>query len=240
MKLAATPLVVSLAVAVSGCTVTNISIPDEAAAPDAGSVATPVPPEPPGSDAGALDASADGTTGALRDAEAGMPEGASPPDDAGLGDAIDPIALGRKWTYDVQTFGTSPCESGSRSGTVLGARSVGGRPAFDVQSFCGAAGTSSYSVAGDHVEVYYMGAWVLALDTPVQEGHTWSNGASTFTWHDVGAVTVPAGTFTRCFKAQQSGSASYSTYCRGVGPVRWYYTDGAGNGYDAKLTARNF
>jgi hypothetical protein len=28
--------------------------------------------------------------------------------------------------------------------------------------------------------------------------------------------------------------------CRGVGPVKWHYEDGLGNGYEAVLTAKNF
>ena len=37
----------------------------------------------------------------------------------------------------------------------------------------GRARTRSAAIA---VEVYYGGAWILALDAPVKEGHTWSNG----------------------------------------------------------------
>ena len=245
MKHAAPSLLVSfLAFAVSACTVTNISIPDEAGSPDGGGVIPPAHPDPGSGDSGVTDGNANTTpdgTVPPTDGDAGASFDAATSTDAGLADAIDPVAVGRKWTYDVQTFGTTPpCESGSRSGTVLSTSLVGGRQAFDIQSFCSAVGTSSYSVAGDHVEVYYLSSWILALDTPVQEGHTWSNGASTFTWHDVGSVTVPAGTFTRCFKAQQNDAPTYSTYCRGVGPVRWYYTDGSGNGYDAVLTSKNF
>lgn len=163
--------------------------------------------------------------------------------DAGVAapDAIDPVAVGNKWTYDVTVLGTFPiCHAGTSVAEVLGAKTVGGKPAFQVQSFCPGAGTSSYYVTGDHVEIYYDGVWVLALDAPVTEGHTWSNGVDGFVWHDVGTVTVPAGTYTRCYEAKEVGSPNVTTFCRGVGPVKWHYEDANGNGYEAILTAKSF
>jgi hypothetical protein len=53
-------------------------------------------------------------------------------------------------------------------------------------------------------------------------------------------VTVPAGTFARCWRAQDTAGESYTTLCRGVGPVKWHVVDGSGNGYDAALTAKSF
>lgn len=158
--------------------------------------------------------------------------------DAGADDRIDPIELGRSWTYDVTILGTYPlCKAGSHTGQVLGQKVVGGKNAFQVQSFCPGAGTSSYAVTGDRVEVYYANTWVLSLDAPVEEGHSWTDGLNTYAWEKVGQLTVPAGTFEDCWKAKHQTSASYTTFCRGVGPVRWHFVDGTGNGYDATLTA---
>lgn len=156
-------------------------------------------------------------------------------------DRIDPIELGYAWTYDVEIYGTYPlCKAGSHTGQVLGQKEVGGKNAFQVQSLCPAAGVSSYHVDGDRVEVYLSGVWALALDAPVQEGHSWSNGVTTYTWEDAGSVTVPAGTFDNCWTAREDQAAdSYTTFCRGVGPVIWH-TLVAGNGFDARLTAKNF
>lgn len=154
-------------------------------------------------------------------------------------DAIDPIALDRTWTYRVEIFGSYPgCSAGTHSGKVIRAGKYQGRDAFEVQSFCSGFGSSWYSVAGDVVDIYYK-AWLRVLDAPVKEGHTWSNGAAMVTWRDVGSVTVPAGTFENCFRAEISAS-SHTTFCRGVGPVRWYIKDTSGNGYEATLTAKNF
>ena len=159
-----------------------------------------------------------------------------------VGDArIDPIALDRSWTYDVQIFGSYPgCSAGKQSGKVLEAGTYEGRSAFRIQSLCPGFGSSWYAVEGDVVEIFYK-KWLRVVDAPVSEGHTWSNGVTSVTWHALGTVTVPAGTFTDCFKADQAaGYASYTVFCRGIGPVQWYTKDLAGNGYEAKLVAKNF
>jgi len=177
------------------------------------------------------DASMPGTDGG-----APRPDGATP-DSAPSDNRIDPITVGRTWTYEVTIHGNYPlCKPGSNTGRVLGQKSVGGRNAFQVQSFCPGAGTSSYAVDGDKVEVYYASSWVLSLDAPVQEGHTWTDGLYTYGWENVGPVTVPAGTYADCWKAKPTLGTSFTTFCRGVGPVRWRFVDGSGNGYDATLT----
>ena len=167
------------------------------------------------------------------------------PSDGSSGDGgdnrIDPIVVGRRWTYDVTVFGTYPiCTSGSHDGVVTGEKMLDGKRAFQVQSFCPGLGTGNYAVSGDVVQYDYMTTWVLALDAPVAEGHSWTNGVDTFTWHSAGSVTVPAGTYADCWKATQNVAyESYTVFCRGVGPVHWY-TKNAGNGYEAILTAKSF
>lgn len=151
---------------------------------------------------------------------------------------IDPIDLGWSWTYDVTITGTYPlCKAGSHVGQVLGQKVVAGKSAFQVQSFCPGAGTSSYAVTGDRVEIYYANTWVLSLDAPVAQGHMWTDGVNSYAWEKVGQVTVPDGTYDDCWNARPSVGTSYTTFCRGVGPVRWHFVDGSGNGYDATLTA---
>ena len=180
------------------------------------------------SDAGSSDARSDASA-----SESGSGDGGD--------NRIDPIVVGHRWTYDVTVFGTYPiCASGSHDGVVLGEMMLDGKPAFQVQSFCPGLGTVNYAVSGDVVQYDYMTTWALALDAPVAEGHSWTNGIDTFTWHSVGSVTVPAGTYADCWKATQNvGYESYTVFCRGVGPVHWF-TKNAGNGYEAILTAKNF
>jgi hypothetical protein len=155
---------------------------------------------------------------------------------------IDPIEVGRSWTYTITELGTYPlCPGGTHTGTALGSAIVAGKQAIQVQSACANVGSAYYVVTGDLVQVDVGGAWLTALGTPVQDGQTWSEGSDSYTWHSVGTVTVPAGTFQACWSATLGGQAStYAIFCRGVGPVRWYTRDAQGNGYDAQLSARNF
>ncbi len=114
--------------------------------------------------------------GAVADSGGPAPDATTKPD-AATDTRIDPIEVGRSWTYDVTIIGTYPlCKAGSNTGSVLGQKVVGSKPAFQVQSFCPGFGTSSYAVDGDKVEVYYANAWILSLDSPVQAGHTWTDG----------------------------------------------------------------
>ena len=184
--------------------------------------------------------------------EGGSPDnGGSPPsggaNEGGAGggastEAIDPIAVGNAWTYDVEELGTFPlCPSGSHTAETLAEVELDGKTAYEVTSLCANAASSFYAVDGDVVQVNYQGTWVLALDAPVEEGHTWSNGVSTFTWHDEGTVTVAAGTFDDCWRATQNVSyEAYTIFCRGVGPVHWRSVDLTGNGFDAELTGVSF
>jgi hypothetical protein len=188
------------------------------------------------------------STGASSGAGAGNTTGAgsggSSADGGGAADdRIDPISVGHDWTYDVTEIGDDPaCPSGSHTGKTLSEGTFDGKDAFQVSSLCTGYPPSYYAVDGDVVEVNYMGTWLLALDAPVQEGHMWTNGASTFTWHDEGTVTVGAGTFEQCFRATQddAGWDAYTIFCRGVGPVHWHSVDPSGDGYDAVLTAVSF
>jgi hypothetical protein len=96
---------------------------------------------------------------------------------------------------------------------------------------------------GDQVDVYENAAWALYIDPTLKEGYSWMSQGRTYTWHNEGKVTVPAGTFDDCWTAQEPGieGESYTTYCRGVGPVKIYLAGGfVGSGYDAVLTQANF
>ena len=162
--------------------------------------------------------------------------------DAGLpADAIDPIVVGRAWTFNVTEVGYYPlCPSGTQDAKVLDATTRDGRSAFEVNSFCTGVGSLYYAPDGDVVYWDYQGTWILVLDAPVADGHKWDNGLTTYAWKDVGTVQVPAGTFDRCFQVQDQNGPSYSVLCRGIGPVRYVYRDANGNGYDAVLAAKNF
>jgi hypothetical protein len=155
---------------------------------------------------------------------------------------IDPIATGNSWTYDVTVAGTYPdCNNGSGKSAVTQHSTLDGKDAYLITSFCPGTASVWYSTDGDIVYAYGGSSWLLALDSPVQDGHTWTNTIETFVWRDVGSTTVDAGTFANCFEADVQDAATYYavTFCRGIGPVKWHYRDSGGvNGYDAKLTAK--
>ena len=162
-------------------------------------------------------------------------------DGAAADDRIDPLVVGRTWTYAVTQIGSYPlCPAGMHDGAVVAESIKDGKHAFEVRSLCANAGTFFYSVTGDVVQFDAQGTWVLALDAPVQDGHSWTNGLTTYTWKTAGTVTVPAGSFDRCFQAKDDASESFTVFCRGVGPIKWHYKDASGNGYDAVMTAKNF
>ncbi len=152
-----------------------------------------------------------------------------------------PLEIGRTWTYDVMAVGSGYCSPGAHDAKVLGQSQKDGRNAFEVSSFCSAVGSAFETVNGDQVDVDYQGAWNHYLDVPVQQGHQWTYFNATYTWEAVPTITVPAGTFTGCWKAHQNVTYSaYAIFCRGVGMVESYSQDLAGSGWDAKLAAKNF
>jgi hypothetical protein len=190
----------------------------------------------PGAEAG-TNPLADGGTDA-----APLPDGAPKPDGSVKDTRIDPIEVGHAWTYNVTVLGFYPaCSNGVFVSNTLSSSTVAGKTALSVQSLCQNAGVFKYSVDGDRVYAYLNGSWKTSLDSPVAEGHTWSDGFLDYKWQSKGSVTTPAGTFTDCWSATTVASyTSYILLCRGVGPVKWHYEDGLGNGYEAILTAKNF
>jgi hypothetical protein len=176
-------------------------------------------------------ASGDSTTGTDRNA---------PPETR-----IDPLDLGRTWTYDITAAdgSASTCPPGAHSAGIVGpGATIDGGPSLRYQSLCSTFLVDAV-VEGDRVTVYPIdggggiGSKVLILDAPVEEGHTWnSGGGQMYVWHDAGTVVVPAGTFPNCWaRAYSGGQPGQIIYCRGVGLTR---VDDLG--YDAVLTSKNF
>lgn len=185
---------------------------------------------------------ADGGTDSSTIKSDGGDGGGDASDGAVKDNRIDPIEVGHAWTYNVTVLGFYPaCTNGVFVSNALSSAPLDGKTAIDVQSFCQNAGVVKYSVDGDRVYSRIAGAWRISLDSPVTEGHTWTDGFLNYKWESKGTVTTAAGTFKDCWSA--TTVASYSSYillCRGVGPVKWLYNDGFGNGYEATLTAKNF
>lgn len=214
-----------------------------------------------GASSGTVDGgpSSDGSTSPTRDGGGGIDGGPSvgdggPKEDGAVTEgggggggtkALYPIALGYTWTYDVQAVGGGAvCATGMHDARVVsGPRTVAGKQAYEITSFCAAAGTTQIAPdpKSDEVSVYYNGGWLTFIDPDLTEGHSWPYFNSSYTWHKEASVTVPAGTFTDCWTAKQNVSyTAYLTFCRGVGQVHSYSKDLAGNGWDAKLTKKSF
>ena len=158
--------------------------------------------------------------------------------DGGGGGALFPIAAGAAWTFQVTAVGNGAvCAPGSHEQRVVSADPVGGRDAFQMTSFCPAAGTGDYSLpGGDEVDDYYAGTWGVVVDPMLVEGHAWSYFNTSYHWHREGTVTVPLGSYDDCWTAVQDVSyTAYQTYCRGVGLVRSYSADLNRAAWDAPL-----
>lgn len=205
-----------------------------AAGPDGGTDPFADAAAAPGDDGGGGGTTADG---------GGKADGGGGGSDGSVKDTrIDPIEVGHAWTYNVTVLGYFPaCSNGVFVSTTLSTSTVDGKTALSVQSLCENAGVYKYSVDGDRVYAYLNGAWKTSLDAPVADGHTWSDGYLNYKWESRGSVTTPAGTFADCWSATTVASyTSYIVLCRGVGPVKWHFEDGLGNGYEAIMTAKNF
>lgn len=152
---------------------------------------------------------------------------------------IDPIEVGRTWTYQVETLGLYPtCPSGTSTSKALSSSKLGGKEAITVSSLCALAGNFDYSVDGDRVYSYFAGEWRLSLDAPVEDGHTWTDGFSEYVWEKAPDTKVGAETLGDCWSAKKKVAYdTHTVFCRGVGPVHWHFEDGFGNGYDAVLTS---
>jgi len=160
---------------------------------------------------------------------------------SGTEGALYPLALGDRWTFTVAAVGAgSTCAPGTTSQTVVSADAVGGRPAFQMTSFCsGITGTYDYSApGGDEIDFYYENAWAPLVDPTLVDGHSWTYFNTSYTWKRETSITVPAGTYDDCWTAVQDVSyTAYMTYCRGVGLVRSYSSDLTSSGWDAQLAS---
>jgi hypothetical protein len=136
-----------------------------------------------------------------------------------------PLAVGNTWTHEVTEKSPGACVS-EPAETVVSTVTIDGVPAFNLSSACFGLAEGDYStlaVNGPEIVQQLGGTWATTLAAPLADGHSWtiSSGAYTFTWHEVGQVTVPAGTFDGCWRRAitPGETAETTTFCRGVGPV---------------------
>jgi hypothetical protein len=154
---------------------------------------------------------------------------------------LQPIEVGRTWTYDVVSTYPS-CPGGERETRIVGTGTVDGRSTFRVAGYCGFE--AHVSVDGDRVDSYYdwgPTGWYRQTESPVADGATWTttNGSATFTqtYH----VAPATGGYSDCWKVVQNvGYTQDWIYCRGVGLVSTTMVDLAGGTIRATLKRKNF
>ena len=169
-------------------------------------------------------------------------------------DPLNPLAVGHTWhtTQTSSGFG-QPTTTCNVTQTVTGTTSVDGRTPFVIAYTyeCPMQTTTSmfYTnvLGGDRYESRAAsstdGIWYV--EDPPAEGHQWASdpaGMFVYTWHRAGSVTVPAGTFTDCWRevTMPSGSDQEFTLCRGVGFVQSMQSFTTGYMVSGELTAKSF
>ncbi len=136
------------------------------------------------------------------------------------GDLLYPLAEGRVWTYDVLSGG---CNDPTYATSVVASEMIGGREAFLVTTGSAECGMTENHLwqDGQAVDRYdpFNDLWVSLVAEPIEEGATFADGE--LQWETVDEITVPAGTFTGCWRAVSAqGGLMATTYCPGVGPVQ--------------------
>ena len=184
-----------------------------------------------------------GTDGSPAPSDGGGDRG----DAQGLDNRIDPLEIGRTWTFNVTPtdggIANGGCAAGTQTSTVIGPGiAQDGLATVRYQPLCDNFLVDAL-VQGDKVIAFPVdggAATGVVLDAPVEEGHTWNYGGTglQFVWHSVGTLSVPAGQFSDCWaRAYVTGSQSRFIYCRGVGLTE---LDDAEFRYRAVLTSKNF
>lgn len=133
---------------------------------------------------------------------------------------LEPLALGNLWTYTLTVQQpTADCPNGVGTRELTASVEWEGRTAFELHRFCDSEVTHLNVTNG---EVYqYLGGWYRNVAAPVQEGATWAFAPGyTLRWNSVGAVTVPAGTFSNCWRRSILEYEGSITFCPGVGQVK--------------------
>lgn len=168
----------------------------------------------------------DGTTGGSTGSDPGSDGTTGPSNDTDgppgpVADDLFPMPEGASWTYEVTGDGAI-CPTGSQTATVGTTVDAGGRQATEYITFCGGR-VHPVIAAPSGVEIYIESAdsWSVMLDTPIEDGHSWTFAAydNEYTYEDAGTITVPAGTFDNCWTRLDSLGPT-STYCPGIGKVR--------------------
>jgi len=172
--------------------------------------------------------SADDTGGASSEESTGASTEDASTGTAGVceptGELLWPLELGRAWHYDLNC-GACECDAMDWVVEVTAMVDIGGRDAFEVHEGCGLTDFGSYyAITGTLVEKWneFTETWDPMWEEPVVDGQVWSSGYTQ--WTAVPEITVDAGSFTDCWRAEAIGNPKVMgtgpVYCPGIGVVQ--------------------
>jgi hypothetical protein len=146
--------------------------------------------------------------------------------------SLFPAALGHSWTFEI-TSNFQNCQ-GTHTGSVIGENGN----QFTITPICDNNPNATVVVSTQSVDVAENGGTVHQIAEPVAEGATFTTfNNNTATWHSEGTVTLPAGTFSNCWRT--TIGPSFTIYCPGAGTVHIHEEQQNGS-VDALLKSKNF
>ena len=131
-----------------------------------------------------------------------------------------PLEVGNEWEFDISS-NYSSCKAGVGVTKIHKLAQISGRSAFEASYACNGRRGYMSEVSSGKIDIHYNGNWYRYLDTPLVEGHVWNEFRAQALWTRVEDITVPAGTFTNCWrKIRQVPYTHWEEYCDGIGMVR--------------------
>lgn len=182
-----------------------------------------------------------------RDAATGGGDAGTPGDGGGgpcpgCSDDLYPIGLGMRWDYVIARGSRPGCATSVSSTVVSMGTDPDGATYYTRELSCGSYPSSDVKREGDTIWIRSTGtsAWYRYLVLPPTEGAEFAAGGASgasYRWTSAGSVTVPAGTYSGCWRREQVGYDVSEIYCPGVGMVSAdFHAWGQDEGYD--LTGR--
>jgi hypothetical protein len=150
-----------------------------------------------------------------------------------------PLTAGTTQHYTIARGERPGCDDGKMTMTTTGPKTDSeGATFYTRTASCGSYPSMDVKKEGNELwnRGTGTGAWYRFMVLPPEKGATFvAGGASgaSFRWDPVATITVPAGTYTDCWRRSQVGYDVAEVYCPGVGMVSSDYDAwGQSEGYD--------
>lgn len=203
---------------------------------------------PPSTDSPATDAQAgDAQAGDVLAADRATDDVISEPPPSGpctgeCRDAVQPFVVGLEWEYRFTRSMIPGCTQ-NVTYRVISAREDGvSGTVYRFQASCGEYRLTDYRVTRSAILCGIAGGGLYrCMNLPPEDGAVWGAGSGSgvqYRWERVETVTVPAGTFTGCWRRHDVTNNGNEVYCPGVGQVSASYN--RWSNYDMVLVRRNF